>query len=150
MLILAQDALQRAQDHQEEQANRRRRDHSFEVGDQVLLRATNITIPADSIRPADKLLAQYLSPFTLLEQHSPVTFRVELPPFYKIHDAFHVDTFRSYSPSPESLDPRATVSPDPTLIDHEEEYEVEEILKYRFTVDNTNSWSHGKAMAERK
>jgi len=40
-LILAQAALQRAQDHQEVQANKRRRDHKFKVGEQVLMRATN-------------------------------------------------------------------------------------------------------------
>jgi len=45
----------RAQDHLEKQANRRRRNHKFKVGDQVLLRGINITIPADSVRPADKL-----------------------------------------------------------------------------------------------
>ncbi|GJJ77575.1 hypothetical protein EMPS_09934 [Entomortierella parvispora] len=106
-LALAQDALQRAQDHQEKQANKRRRDHRYMVGDKVLLRATNITIPADSVRPADNLRPQFLGPFTLLEQHSPVTFRVELPPFYKIRDVFHVDTFRPYLPSPESLGIRA-------------------------------------------
>ncbi|GJJ74408.1 hypothetical protein EMPS_06766 [Entomortierella parvispora] len=131
-LALAQDALQRAQDHQEQQADKRRRDHKYKVGDKVLLRATNITIPADSIRPADKLRPQFLGPFTLLEQHSPVTFRVELPPFYKIHDVFHVDTFRPYLPSPESLGIRAPAPVDPTVIDGEEEYEVDEILKYRF------------------
>ena len=131
-LTMAQDALQRAQDHQEEQANKRRRDHKFKVGDQVLLRATNITIPADSMGPADKLRPQYLGPFTLLEQHSPVTFRVELPPFYKIHDVFHVDTFKPYSSSPEALGPRTPAPPDPTIVDGEEEYEVKEILKYRF------------------
>lgn len=130
-LILAQDALQRAQDHQEEQANKRRRDHTFKVGDQVLLRATNITIPADSISPADKLRPQYLGPFTLLEQHSPVSFRVELPPFYKIHDVFHVDVLRPYLPSPESLGSRSAAPPDPTIIDGQDEYEVDEILKYR-------------------
>ncbi|GJJ71552.1 hypothetical protein EMPS_03902 [Entomortierella parvispora] len=46
--ILAQDALQRAQDHQEEQANKRRCNDKFKVGDKVLLSATNIMIPADS------------------------------------------------------------------------------------------------------
>lgn len=131
-LTLAQDALQRAQDHQEEQANKRRRNHKYKVGDKILLRATNITIPADSVRPADKLRPQFLGPFTLLEQHSPVTFRVELPPFYKIHDVFHVDTFRPYLQSPESLGTRVAAPPDTTLIDGEEEYEVDEILKYRF------------------
>ena len=131
-LTLAQDALQRAQDHQEAQANKRRRDHKYKVGDKILLRATNITIPADSVRPADKLRPQFLGPFTLLEQHSPVTFRVELPPFYKIHDVFHVDTFRPYLPSPESLGTRVAAPPDTSLVDGEEEYEVDEILKYRF------------------
>jgi len=63
-LILAQDALRRAQDHQEEQANRRRRDHKYKVGDKILLRATNITIPADSVRPADKLRPQFLGPLS--------------------------------------------------------------------------------------
>ena len=29
--------------------------HKFKVGDQVLLRTTDIAIPADSVRPADKL-----------------------------------------------------------------------------------------------
>ena len=131
-LTLAQDALQRAQDHQEEQANKRRRDHKYKVGDKILLRATNITIPADSVRPADKLRPQFLGPFTLLEQHSPVTFRVELPPFYKIHDVFHVDTFRPYLPSPESLGIRVAAPPDASIIDGEEEYEVDEVSKYRF------------------
>lgn len=130
-LILAQDALQHAQEHQEKHANMRRRDHTFKVGDQVLLRATNITIPPDSVRPADKLRPQYLGPFTLLEQHSPGSFRVELPPFYKIHDIFQVDVLRPYFPSPESLGSRVAAPPDPSLIDGEEEFEVDEILKYR-------------------
>ena len=41
------DALQRAQDHQEKQANRRRRNHKFKDGGQVLF--------SHSARPADKL-----------------------------------------------------------------------------------------------
>ena len=96
------------------------------------MRVTNITIPADSVRPADKLRPQYPGPFTLLEQHSPVTFRVELPPFYRIHNVFHVDTFRHYLPSPEALGPRAAAPLGRSLVDCEEEFEVDEILKYRF------------------
>ncbi|GJJ71684.1 hypothetical protein EMPS_04034 [Entomortierella parvispora] len=74
-LILAQDALQRAQDQQGEQAYKRRRDNisSKSMTNQVLLSAANITIPAHSTRPADKLRPQYIGPFILLEQHSPVT-----------------------------------------------------------------------------
>ncbi|GJJ75442.1 hypothetical protein EMPS_07800 [Entomortierella parvispora] len=95
--IPAQDALHRAQGHQEEQADKRRRDHSYEIGDQVLVDATNLTSPADSTIPG---------PFTLLKQNLPFTFCVEFRPFYKLHNGFHDDTLRPYLPSPESLDSR--------------------------------------------
>jgi len=98
----------------------------------VLLRATNITIPADSVRPAGRLRPLHLGPVTLLKQYSPVTIRVELPPFYKIHDIFHVDTSRHYLPSPEALGSRVAAPPDTTLIDDEVKYEVEESLKCRY------------------
>ena len=46
------------------------------------------------------------------------------------HDTTQLVTLPSLS-SPEALGPRVA-APDPTLVDGEEEYEVEEILKYRY------------------
>ena len=130
-LISAKDALQRAQEHQATQADKRRRDHDFKVGDKVLLKAENITIPADSGLRSDKLKPQFIGPFTLLEQHSPVTFSVDLPPTYKIHNVFHVDVFRHYTESPIAFGQRKQAPPPPVIIDGDEEYEVEAIVGYR-------------------
>lgn len=132
-LLFAQDALQRAQDHQKEQADKKRQDHNFKKGDKILLNAENITMPADSGLPSDKLKPRFIGPFTLLEQRSPVTFLVDLPPAYKIHNVFHVDLFRPYKESPLVLGRRIPAPPPPpVIIEGSDEYEVESILRYRF------------------
>ena len=97
-LIAAKDNILQAQRRQAFNADTRRRDHDFQVGDQVLLNAEDIVIAADRSRRSQKLLPRYIGPYTIVEQHSPVTFRVELPPSMKIHDMFHVDRFRRYQP----------------------------------------------------
>jgi hypothetical protein len=130
-LLFAQDALQRAQDHQKDQADKRRRDHNYKVGDKILLNAENITMPADSGLSSDKLKPRFIGPFTLLEQRSPVTFLVDLPPSYKIHNIFHVDLFRRYTESPLAFGRRTPAPPPPVVIEGAEEYEVESILRYR-------------------
>jgi len=130
-LIFAQDALQRAQDHQKDQADKRRRDHNYKVGDKILLNAENITMPADSGLSSDKLKPRFIGPFTLLEQRSPVTFLVDLPPSYKIHNVFHVDLFRCYTESPLAFGRRTPAPLPPVVIEGVEEYEVESILRYR-------------------
>ena len=131
-LIFAQDALQRAQDHQKEQADKRRRDHDYKIGDKILLNAENITMPADSGLSSDKLKPRFIGPFVLLEQRSPVTFLVDLPPSYKIHNVFHVDLFRHYTESPLIFGRRTPAPPPPpVIIEGTEEYEVESILRYR-------------------
>ena len=130
-LALAQDSILRAQDRQAEHADRRRRDHDFKIGDKVLLNAEDITIAADQNQTSRKLQARFIGPYTIIEQHSPVSFRVELPPTMKIHDVFHVDRFRHYRQSPETLGQRAPPRPAPDIIDEQEEYEAEAILDYR-------------------
>lgn len=130
-LLLAQEALQSAQDHQKEQADKKRQDHNFKIGDKILLNAENITMPANSGLPSDKLKPRFIGPFTLLEQRSPVSFLVDLPPAYKIHNVFHVDLFRPYIESPIALGRRTTAPPPPVIVEGNDEFEVESILRYR-------------------
>ena len=129
-LTLAKEAIEEAQGHQARNADTRRRDHGFKVGDQVLLNTENITMAADQNRPTAKLQARFMGPYTIVEQHTPVSFRLELPTTMKIHDVFHVDRFRPYRPSPETLGPRTPARPPPEIIDGTEEYEVEAILDH--------------------
>ena len=130
-LILAKESLAAAQERQAAAADTRRRDHNFKVGDQVLLSLENITLPADRTRTSQKLLARFAGPHTIVEQLSPVSFRLDLPPAMNIHPVFHVDRFRLYHPSPPAFGPRTPARPAPEIIEDEEEYEVEGIAEHR-------------------
>jgi hypothetical protein len=130
-LAIACNNLLAAQVEQIKNADAHRRPHSYQVGDQVLLSMENITTAYDSTRPASSLQARFFGPFTLLAQCSPVSFQVELPPTMRIHDVFHVDHFKPFVPSPESLGRQEAPPPDPEIINGEVEYEVEAILDHR-------------------
>ena len=132
-LLIAQKAIAQAQDRQRDNADRRRRDHTFKVGDQVMLNAEDITIPADRTRPSRKLLARFIGPYTIIAQHSPVSFALELPRHLHIHNVFHVDRFQHYHPSPESLGQRRPQRPGPIMVHDHEEFTVKEILQYRYS-----------------
>jgi transposase InsO family protein len=130
-LAAARDSLLEAQVQQAKHADVHRRPHSYKVGDQVLLSTEHITTAYDSTRPAASLQARFFGPFTLLQQRSPVSFQVELPPTMRIHDVFHVDRFKPFFSSPESLGRRSLPPPEPEIINGEIEYEVEAILAHR-------------------
>lgn len=127
----ARKSLLEAQAQQIKHADAHRRPHSYKVGDQVLLSTEHITTAYDSTRPAASLQARFFGPFTLLQQRSPVSFQVELPPTMRIHDVFHVDRFKPFISSPESLGRRSLPPPEPEVINGEVEYEVEAILAHR-------------------
>ena len=40
--------------------------------------------------PSKKLSPRFIGPFTIIEQMNPVTFKLQLPPQYRIHSTFHV------------------------------------------------------------
>ena len=130
-LTVARDSLLEAQEQQAKHADAHRRPHSYKVGDQVLLNTEHITTAYDSTRPAASLQARFFGSFTLLQQRSPVSFQVELPATMRIHDVFHVDRFKPFIPSPESLGRRSPPPPEPEIINGEVEYEVEAILAHR-------------------
>jgi transposase InsO family protein len=130
-LTMAQDSLLAAQLQQIKHADTHRRSHSYKVGDQVLLSTEHITTAYDSTRPAASLQARYFGPFTLLQQRSPVSFQVELPPTMRIHDVFHVDRFKPFLESPVSLGRRTLPAPEPEIIDGNIEHEVESILAHK-------------------
>ena len=60
---------------------------------------------------------------------SPITYQLNLPIQWKIHDVFHIDLLTPY----QEMDFHGPnfVQPPPDLISGEEEYEVEQILDSR-------------------
>ena len=98
---------------------------SFVSGDKVWLDARNLAIRTAS----RKLSPRRYGPFKVLEQLSPVTYRIQLPPSMKIRNVFHVDLLIPYKET-DAYGPSYS-SPPPELIDGEEEFEIEEILNDR-------------------
>ena len=61
----------------------------------VWLSAEGITLPYDRTRNCAKLCAQYYGPYKIVEQISPVSYRLALPEGCKFHDVFHVMRLKS-------------------------------------------------------
>ena len=72
-------------------ANRHRRDIDFEVGEKVWLLTRNLPLRGSSSR---KLSAIYAGPFEIIEQISPVAFRLAVPDAWKVHNVFHVSQLK--------------------------------------------------------
>ena len=127
-LEVAKDNLLRAQQRQASQANRHRRDETFEEGEEVLLSTANFIPDSMRHRPSKKLGEKYVGPFKILKMITPVTARLELPETMKIHPVFHISLLRKFTKRPEELQQPEEQAPSPITVQDHEEFEVEEIL----------------------
>ena len=96
----------------------------WKTGDRIWLEATHLRINY----PSRKLAPKRLGPFEILQVLSPLTYRLKLPPTWKIHNVFHASLLSSYKETP-THGPNFP-SPPPDLVNSEEEYEVERILAH--------------------
>jgi hypothetical protein len=118
--------LYEAQDRYKDYADRNRKLHpNFHIGNHIWLLRRNI----QTKRPSRKLDYQQLGPFKIIAQVNPVSYRLELPPTMHIHPVFHVSMLEPYKKS--QIPNRILLPPPPIEIDHDVEYEVDEILDSR-------------------
>lgn len=124
-LEVAQAELAAAQERQEQYANRYRdlAPH-YKPGDKVWLSLRNIR----TNRPSKKLDARQAK-YTVLAQVNPHAYRLNTPE--GIHPVFHVDLLRPAANDPFPSQRNDDYQPPATLVDGEEEYQVERILDYR-------------------
>jgi hypothetical protein len=101
-------------------------DFTFKLDDKVWLEAKNLLLPYIS----PKLAPKRHGPFKITKRISPVTYQLDLPPSWTIHNVFHAGLLTPYSETPQhgSNFPR----PPPEIIDGESEFEVEAIKNHRF------------------
>jgi hypothetical protein len=125
-LKTAQVAMRLAQDRYAAYADLRRTDVSFHVGDRVYLSTENLPMPAHMSR---KFKQRWMGPFKVTRVISPVAYELGLPQAMKIHRVFHVSLLKKENR--DELQPRP-VTPEPILVDGEEEWEVDRILGYRW------------------
>ena len=72
----------------------------YQAGDQVWLEGRNLRID----RPSAKLAPKRHGPFKITKVLSPITYQLELPPQWKIHDVFHADLLTPYREKRSSMD----------------------------------------------
>jgi hypothetical protein len=123
-LNVAKQHLQQAQDRMTVQANKKRRDVTYQVGDEVMLSTKNIRLRAVG---TPKLLPRYVGPFNVVKVISRTAVKLELPELWRVHDVFHVSLVKPYERSKRS-------QPLPTPLRFEEGspvFEVEKILAQR-------------------
>ena len=120
----ARECLGKAQKRQQQQADKRRREPDFKVGDSVYVSRKGW----QTDRPSPKLDLQAAGPFQIVEQvgHS---YRLKLPPHMKVHDVFHADRLRKAPMNP--LPGQEETPEPPVIIEGQEEWEVKAIVAAR-------------------
>ena len=96
----------------------------FQLGQKVWLEGRNLSIPYNK-----KIMTKHEGPFCIVEKLSPVIYQLELPKKWNITDTFHATLLMLYEEN-DVHDPNYVQSP-PDLINGEEEWEVEHIIKDR-------------------
>ncbi|SCZ88672.1 BZ3500_MvSof-1268-A1-R1_Chr10-2g03040 [Microbotryum saponariae] len=97
----------------------------FKTDDLVWLSARNI----ESVRESKKLDFKWLGPFKILAPVGRSAFRLDLPPSLRVHNVVHVSLLRKYDES--NIEGRIVPPPPVTLIDGNDEHEIETILDSR-------------------
>jgi len=64
----------------------------YKKGDQVWLEGTNLC----TSHPMSKLRPKRFGPFEIVEELSPVTYRLTLPPTWRLHNTFHAMLLSPY------------------------------------------------------
>jgi transposase InsO family protein len=117
----AKRAMQKAQESWVKETNY----EPYKEGDRVWLEGTNL----HTTHPTRKLGPKRFGPFPVKRVVGPVTYQLELPPQWKVHNVFHAKLLHPYKETEEYG--VNFQEPPPDLIDGAEEFEVEQILDER-------------------
>ena len=123
----ASHMVQRAQERQKIQADKRRREQIFRVGEQVLFSTEHLQLKNAPIR---KLRKRFVGPFFVTKRIGPVAFELELPQTWKIHPVLHTSLLRPFRTSTWSTRTEPAVD-DLELEEDDRSYEVKRLLRWR-------------------
>jgi transposase InsO family protein len=97
----------------------------YHVDQRVWLEGTHL----HTTHPTHKLRAKHFGPFKITEVLSLVTYRLALPPSWKIHNAFHAAVLHPYKET--GFHGPNFTEPPPDLVQGQEEWEVDNVLASR-------------------
>jgi len=98
----------------------------FTIGSKVWLEGTNLRLPANI---TTKLAPRWYGPFMVAAQVSKVAYQLCLPSTWKIHNVFHASLLTPYKETDQHRP--NFIEPPPEIVEGEEEWEIEKILKER-------------------
>jgi len=96
--------------------------HPYQKGEQVWLEDTNLS----TSHPIHKLCPKQFGPFRVTKVISPMTYQLNLPPRWQLHNAFHASLLSPYHEMKQYGN--NYVRPALELIDREPEWEVAKVL----------------------
>ena len=108
-------------------AHTRRSFSPFKLGDKVWLEARNLK--RSVVNP--KFAPKREGPVTIMKVLSPIIYQLRLPKTWRIHPVFHASLLSPYREN--TVHGPNFPSPPPNLINGEEEYKVEKILRHHGT-----------------
>ena len=88
------DNLHRAQNQQKLYANKKRVEHTFEIGDLVYLRLQPYRKAYIKKSGAEKLKSHFYGPYEVQRIIGEVSYELKFPPRSKIHNVFHVSCLK--------------------------------------------------------
>ena len=117
-LTTLQRKLQKAQDRMKFYADKKRRDHTFTIGDLVYVKLCPYRQHSITGATFSKLSKRFYGPYKIVDQFGPIAFKLDLPANSKIHPVFHCSLLKPHhgpiTIAPGDL-PRDTINNNPII-----------------------------------
>jgi hypothetical protein len=94
MQVLIKQHLHRAQDHMKQQADNKRSEWQFLIGDKVYMKLQPYIQSSVSTRSNQKLAFKFFGPFSIIDKIGSIAYKLELPQGSSIHPVFHVSQLK--------------------------------------------------------